>query len=74
IAALLLAIPGAIAVSFSSQAGMLWLLCSTPITAIGRLMLNALDGMVAKDTGVARPWGEVLNEFCDRLADLTIFA
>jgi len=34
----------------------------------GRTILNALDGMVAKDTGLARPWGEVLNEFSDRLA------
>jgi len=29
--------------------------------------------MVAKDLGVARPWGEVLNELCDRLADIAFF-
>ena len=41
--------------------------------AIGRTALNALDGLVARDTGLARPWGEVLNEFCDRLADVALF-
>ena len=40
--------------------------------AIGRTALNALDGLVARDTGLARPWGEVLNEFCDRLADVAL--
>ncbi len=40
--------------------------------AIGRTALNALDGLVARDTGLARPWGEVLNEFSDRLADVAL--
>lgn len=43
-----------------------------PVT-IGRTALNALDGLVARDTGLARPFGEVLNEFCDRLSDVAIF-
>ena len=30
--------------------------------------------MVALRSGLARPWGKVLNEFCDRLADLAFFA
>ena len=41
--------------------------------AIGRTALNALDGLVARGTGLARPWGELLNEFCDRLADVALF-
>lgn len=40
--------------------------------AIGRTALNALDGLVARGTGLARPWGEVLNEFSDRLADVAL--
>jgi phosphatidylglycerophosphate synthase len=40
--------------------------------AIGRLAANALDGLVARRLGVARPWGEVFNEFGDRLADTAI--
>lgn len=42
--------------------------------AIGRLAANALDGLVARRTGLARPWGEVFNEFSDRLADVAVFA
>lgn len=73
-AALALSVAGAAALSCSSEDGMLYLLCCTPIVALGRTMLNALDGMVATKTGQARPWGEVLNEFCDRLADIALFA
>jgi CDP-diacylglycerol--glycerol-3-phosphate 3-phosphatidyltransferase len=46
------------------------LLWAVPPLACLRLALNALDGMVAKRREIARPWGKVLNEFCDRLADL----
>jgi CDP-diacylglycerol--glycerol-3-phosphate 3-phosphatidyltransferase len=49
-----------------------WLLLLIPVVAIGRTALNALDGLVARDTGLARPWGEVLNECCDRLADVAL--
>ena len=72
-AALLVSLAGACAIACSSQAGMLWLLCTTPIFAFLRTVLNALDGMVAVSTCQARPWGEVLNEFCDRLSDIAIF-
>jgi phosphatidylglycerophosphate synthase len=41
--------------------------------AIGRLAANALDGLVARRTGLARPWGEVYNECCDRISDTLIF-
>lgn len=73
LAALALSIAGAIALTLAAAPGMLVLLCSTPLVALGRTVLNALDGMLAKDTGLARPWGEVLNEFCDRLADIALF-
>ncbi len=49
-----------------------WLLVAVPFVAIVRTALNALDGLVARDTGLARPWGEVLNEFSDRVADLAL--
>lgn len=41
--------------------------------AIGRLAANALDGLVARRTGMARPLGEVFNECCDRFADTLVF-
>ncbi len=38
-----------------------------------RLALNALDGLLAQQTGKARPAGEVLNEMTDRFADIFIY-
>jgi CDP-diacylglycerol--glycerol-3-phosphate 3-phosphatidyltransferase len=49
------------------------LLLLIPALALGRIALNALDGLVARRTGQARPWGEVLNELGDRLADAALF-
>ncbi len=60
------------ALALSSKWPLLTLLVA-PL-AIGRLAANALDGLVARHTGLARPWGEVFNEGCDRLADALIFA
>src|ERR671936_2198081 len=54
----------------TQQPAWLWLL---PPLIFARLALNALDGMVAIRGGLARPWGKVLNELCDRLADLAFF-
>jgi CDP-diacylglycerol--glycerol-3-phosphate 3-phosphatidyltransferase len=48
------------------------LLLLVPPIALGRTALNALDGLVARRTGLARPWGEVLNEAGDRLADVAL--
>lgn len=39
-----------------------------------RLALNALDGLLAQQTGKARVAGEVLNEMTDRVADVAIFS
>lgn len=50
-----------------------WLLLGVPVLALARTALNALDGLVAWGTGLARPWGEVLNEVCDRLSDVALF-
>jgi CDP-diacylglycerol---glycerol-3-phosphate 3-phosphatidyltransferase len=49
-----------------------WLLALVPPIVVARTALNALDGLVAARAGLARPWGEVLNEFCDRLADVAL--
>lgn len=60
-------------VALYAQSWQRWLLLAVPVVAILRTALNALDGLVAKRTGLARPWGEVLNEACDRLADVALF-
>jgi CDP-diacylglycerol---glycerol-3-phosphate 3-phosphatidyltransferase len=49
-------------------------LWAVPVLALVRLALNALDGQVARRAGTARPWGAVLNEMGDRLADLFFLA
>jgi phosphatidylglycerophosphate synthase len=71
IAALVLSIGGGVLLYAAAWAPLLLLLL--PAVTLGRTALNALDGMVAKRTGLARAWGEVLNEFCDRLADVALF-
>jgi CDP-diacylglycerol--glycerol-3-phosphate 3-phosphatidyltransferase len=70
LAALGLSIAGGAAFAASGSHPML--LLAAPVVAIGRTALNALDGLVAKRTGKARAWGEVLNEFSDRLADVAL--
>lgn len=69
-AALGLSVAGGAAFAFANQQPLV--LLAAPVVVLGRTALNALDGLVAKRTGVARPWGEVLNEFSDRLADVAI--
>jgi CDP-diacylglycerol--glycerol-3-phosphate 3-phosphatidyltransferase len=71
IGALMLSICGGIALWGSQWSR--WFLLLIPLVAIGRTALNALDGLVARDLDLARPWGEVLNELCDRLADVALF-
>jgi CDP-diacylglycerol---glycerol-3-phosphate 3-phosphatidyltransferase len=44
-----------------------------PPLLFARIACNALDGMVARRAGTARPLGAVLNETGDRLADLCLF-
>jgi phosphatidylglycerophosphate synthase len=48
----------------------LWL---APVCVLGRLLCNLMDGLVARASGVADRWGEVKNEFGDRIADVAIF-
>ena len=49
-----------------------WLLLLVPWWLFARIACNALDGLVAQRTGKARPFGEVLNESTDRLADVVL--
>lgn len=56
--------------ALGGRTGWLWL---APPLIFARIACNALDGMVARLSGSARPWGTVLNEAGDRLADLLCF-
>jgi len=50
-----------------------WWFAVAPL-ALVRLALNALDGSVARRTGMARPFGKVINEISDRLSDVFFIA
>jgi len=56
--------------ALAGRGGWLWLV---PPLLFARIAANALDGMVARATGAGHPWGAVLNETGDRMADLLVF-
>ena len=68
--AVVAAAAGGLCLALASSAG--WLLLLVPVMAAVRLVLNLLDGMVARRTGQARPIGELWNELGDRVGD-TLF-
>jgi len=49
---------------------LLWIV---PPCVLIRLLLNLMDGQVARALNLADDWGEVKNEFGDRIADAMIF-
>lgn len=51
----------------------IWLLAAVPPLVLVRIALNALDGLVSRKLGLASRFGEVLNEFFDRLSDVFVF-
>ena len=50
------------------------LLLAIPVLAIIRLILNLLDGALARHTGRTHPRGELYNELGDRVADVAFLA
>jgi len=68
----LLALPVSLAGGLALASWRAWPvgLLAVPLLAAARLMLNLLDGLVARRTGSARPLGEVWNELSDRACDL----
>ncbi|PIR87109.1 MAG: hypothetical protein COU11_02685 [Candidatus Harrisonbacteria bacterium CG10_big_fil_rev_8_21_14_0_10_49_15] len=71
IAGLLFSLVTAACLYYSTQTP--WLLVIVPIAVFIRTALNALDGQVSRSLGIASPFGEVLNEFLDRVSDAAIF-
>ena len=72
ILALIISIIGGILLYYSNRN--VWFLILIPIIAFVRTALNALDGLVARKLKVKnQKFGEVLNEFIDRLSDVAIF-
>lgn len=57
---------------FSAGTNLLWLWLAIPCLLL-RLLFNLMDGLLARETGLADAFGEVKNEFGDRIADVSIF-
>jgi len=57
---------------FRAGSNRLWLVL-VPVCVLTRLLFNLMDGLVARELALAGAWGEVKNEFGDRLADSAIF-
>jgi CDP-diacylglycerol--glycerol-3-phosphate 3-phosphatidyltransferase len=51
-----------------------WLLLLVPVLVGARILLNLLDGNMARRTGRTHPRGELYNELGDRLADIAFLA
>ena len=51
-----------------------WVLVIVPLAAGLRLLLNLIDGALARATRRSHPRGELLNEVGDRLADVALLA
>jgi CDP-diacylglycerol--glycerol-3-phosphate 3-phosphatidyltransferase len=49
-------------------------LVAVPVLAFARTAANALDGLVAEESGLGRPAGELYNETADRLGDVAFLA
>ncbi|HKP13809.1 MAG TPA: CDP-alcohol phosphatidyltransferase family protein [Blastocatellia bacterium] len=71
----LLALAGSVAVgALVSQAGKRpWLLLLLPAWLFTRMALNAIDGMMARELGMATNLGAVLNELGDAVSDLGLY-
>lgn len=70
--ALVISIITGLTIYFSSLN--LWILLTIPFLVYIRTAFNALDGMVAREIKAKNQrFGEVLNEFVDRLSDVAIF-
>jgi CDP-diacylglycerol---glycerol-3-phosphate 3-phosphatidyltransferase len=70
LAAVPVGIAGGLSLLASSRAPILLLI--VPLVAGARLLLNLLDGAVARRSGRIHPRGELLNELGDRLVDVAL--
>ena len=72
VVALLLNLAAAAALGFAGRDRRLFLV-AVVLVAVGGL-LDALDGIVAREQDLATPFGDFLDHFCDRVSDVALFA
>lgn len=70
LAAMAMSIGYGCALAFISSRG-LWL--GLPLILLLRMAMNAIDGMLANQTGNKTHLGALLNELCDQIADLALY-
>ncbi len=59
------------ALAAAAAADALWL--GLPLVLLLRMALNAIDGMLAAETGNKTPLGALLNELCDLVSDAALY-
>ncbi len=68
------AIVGSVAVGVALAVWPLrWALLAVPVWLFLRMALNAVDGMMARELGMATPLGAVLNELGDVVSDVALY-
>ncbi|HEX9342053.1 MAG TPA: CDP-alcohol phosphatidyltransferase family protein [Actinomycetota bacterium] len=65
---------GAAALWLGGRRGWRGAFAAVPVLAFARTAANALDGLVAEESGLGRPAGELYNETADRLGDIAFLA
>ena len=50
-----------------------WPLLALPAALLARMALNAIDGMLAREFGMASPLGAILNELGDVVSDVLLY-
>ncbi len=71
LSAVALSVAGGAAVWWGHEAG--WPLLMVPVVCIVRMVLNAIDGMLAREHGMQSSLGAILNELGDVVSDAALY-
>lgn len=69
--AMLLSVVMGFAIACFSQVS--WVFFALPIVLLGRMALNAIDGMLAREHRLTTPLGCILNELGDVISDIALY-
>jgi CDP-diacylglycerol---glycerol-3-phosphate 3-phosphatidyltransferase len=69
--AIVLSVVMGVAIAYFPQSH--WVFFTLPIVLLGRMALNAIDGMLAREHNLTTPLGCVLNELGDVMSDIALY-